>query len=1318
MKKILFIFFLAVVFLFPAHAQQWVNFSSSQPNAPEHHLLNSNAQSVSFSVTVPGIYTLDTVVNGTAFTRLGLPKGATINPVGHPEIHALKYQIAIPNCDDIEVAYRIDSRQTLAPCWVYPVPEMVLDANGNSTEQFAFEPDAYTQPRNIEPAVIISSSGALRAQRYVEIMVQPIEFCPFTRQLSVIDQIEITLTFTNPQGDLRQNVGIFNKVAAKSFINYECDGMSAMINDKAFLKEGATPGQVKWITLTNPAQADTIVADYLIICAGQFIPPSPRPQTPHPQVIRLAEHRAYYNGFDVAIVNVEHILSLPFEYEGYPNTEYIKEQKLRTFIRRVYEGANAQNTGDGKLWYVLLIGDNFENNTGMPVSSDHNAFCDHHGKYPSDYYFSCVTKTGSSYDEIGDLFIGRFSVENTTQLYNMVQKTIYHETEYNPKSWQKMAGTTVASFMNRIRYLNFFTDLMNNCGWDYSMVYCPTNNCSVQVPTMNYFNAGASFIQYVGGPDMLLPPSSWMDGLNIGYFLNELNNDNKSPLINATGSNSAHFDNMECLGEFLTRYHPSKGAVGYIGPARRVGLQVEPWPPGSDYMLYQELLPHLLFIDSTYVAGELLLTTKIMDEDNNSASKRNRRHAYTFFGDPALNSLAVGYEVTGELDCPIEISTPLWVRNGETMVIPDSCTVLFFDNGRLTVEEGGTLVIGNHAQVSCLYQYSSRDSVIHVKGGEFILGNNVSFNNLNTGAGTGIVLENNRNQLYDRNKVYNIKNATFNSSQLFHRGTKLNVTNCTFNHNFGRISGLYTFISESKIDSCTFNSADFCSDNSFIRDISHPASWKFSTSVTNSTFQSNLHGNIAIGIRNNEEFYISNNTISNYKYGIEISKSGLSLSSFSQNRTENLIEKNVISNCFYGICLFTSGAHFRSNQILNNGQGVRLQHNSYSIFDNSYLPEQRIKNCNYNELYACATSFPTIFRNNIIWDDDKQGVPLFYWDAILFGSLRPKDISYNCWGDNFDPLEDLHPYQELDWNPVNQCAGKSGTPTQGDDEIETLYKIGLIYFAEEDYTNAELTFKEIIETYPESHFAIAALHELFALEHYTNQDFFSLNTYFASFTDEDSVIFNTADFLATRCYVKEREWQPAVDWYEDRIMNPPSYQDSIFAVIDLGYIHLLMEADTADTRSGNVRYRLEEIKPKTKQHYEENKATLLATLPQIKKPQPEKPEIDKPEQEKINPSLPHSFNPSLPQKGTLISSTPNPTTGATTISYELYTEGNVEIFVYNSVGQLVLQIPKGTQAEGAYQATVALTNMPKGVYHYALYINGERTDTKKLVLTY
>jgi len=332
---------------------------------PELHLLTSNAQTVIFEITISGIYRLDTVVNGIAFSRLNLSGGGAVNPAGSPEIPVLSYRVAIPECSGTAVTYSIESRQTLNSCWVYPVPEIVLNQNGTPIEQFAFNPAAYAQPRSSDPIAVITSNGALRAQRYVEVMVQPVEFCPVTRALSVIDKVIVTLSFNNPQGDLRQNVGIFNKVATNAFINYEDDGQSASNRNDTLTSSPQAPF-MRYINLTDTAQACKITADYLIICADTFY----KPKDPNSQLTRLARHRVKYNGFDVAIVNVEQTLGLNFYYEGNPNDpnpmnwdKYKKEQKIRTFIRRVYEGKNARHMEDSCLAYVLLVGDNYEYNT-------------------------------------------------------------------------------------------------------------------------------------------------------------------------------------------------------------------------------------------------------------------------------------------------------------------------------------------------------------------------------------------------------------------------------------------------------------------------------------------------------------------------------------------------------------------------------------------------------------------------------------------------------------------------------------------------------------------------------------------------------------------------------------------------------------------------------------------------------------------------------------------------------------------------------------------------------------------------------------------
>jgi hypothetical protein len=215
----------------------------------------------------------------------------------------------------------------------------------------------------------------------------------------------ISLSFVNPTTAVNVNTGIFNNVATNVFFNYEDSGIKASINDKAFEKAGFTQGSVDWMRITDTADVKDIIADYLIICANSFFPSTNEP--PHEEILRLAHHRANYNGFDVMILNVEDILDdeVGFYYESNVNKN---PGRMRTCIRMIYEGQNAQHTYDGHLGYVLLVGDVDAGNTGMP-SSVNATLCNN----SHDYYFSCITKNSDNiYDSVGDLFVERFSVNN------------------------------------------------------------------------------------------------------------------------------------------------------------------------------------------------------------------------------------------------------------------------------------------------------------------------------------------------------------------------------------------------------------------------------------------------------------------------------------------------------------------------------------------------------------------------------------------------------------------------------------------------------------------------------------------------------------------------------------------------------------------------------------------------------------------------------------------------------------------------------------------------------------------------------------------
>jgi hypothetical protein len=68
---------------------------------------------------------------------------------------------------------------------------------------------------------------------------------------------------------------------------------------------------------------------------------------------------------------------------------------------------------------------------------------------------------------------------------------------------------------------------------------------------------------------------------------------------------------------------------------------------------------------------------------------------------------------------------------------------------------------------------------------------------------------------------------------------------------------------------------------------------------------------------------------------------------------------------------------------------------------------------------------------------------------------------------------------------------------------------------------------------------------------------------------------------------------------------------------------------------------------------------------------------------------------------------PNPFRESTTISYLLETDGRVQLAIYDGNGKVVTTLVDANQGPGRYSEVWNANGMPSGVYHYALYVNGE-----------
>jgi hypothetical protein len=91
-------------------------------------------------------------------------------------------------------------------------------------------------------------------------------------------------------------------------------------------------------------------------------------------------------------------------------------------------------------------------------------------------------------------------------------------------------------------------------------------------------------------------------------------------------------------------------------------------------------------------------------------------------------------------------------------------------------------------------------------------------------------------------------------------------------------------------------------------------------------------------------------------------------------------------------------------------------------------------------------------------------------------------------------------------------------------------------------------------------------------------------------------------------------------------------------------------------------------------------------------------------------------NGSMPKNFSLDQNYPNPFNPSTIINYELQITNDVELSIYNSIGQKVATLVSERQSAGTYQVEWDASGFPSGVYYYRLSTDAGFVKTRKLVL--
>jgi hypothetical protein len=88
----------------------------------------------------------------------------------------------------------------------------------------------------------------------------------------------------------------------------------------------------------------------------------------------------------------------------------------------------------------------------------------------------------------------------------------------------------------------------------------------------------------------------------------------------------------------------------------------------------------------------------------------------------------------------------------------------------------------------------------------------------------------------------------------------------------------------------------------------------------------------------------------------------------------------------------------------------------------------------------------------------------------------------------------------------------------------------------------------------------------------------------------------------------------------------------------------------------------------------------------------------------------------LPVQYKLFQNFPNPFNASTVITYQLPKESEVELLLFNSLGQIVKRIENKKQLAGTYSVMINMDNFSSGVYFYSLRTTNNFQETRKLIL--
>gem|GEM_PF-1184545 len=432
--------------------------------------------------------------------------------------------------------------------------------------------------------------------------------------------------------------------------------------------------------------------------------------------------------------------------------------------------------------------------------------------------------------------------------------------------------------------------------------------------------------------------------------------------------------------------------------------------------------------------------------------------------------------------------------------------------------------------------------------------------------------------------------------------------------------------------------------------------------------------NTGVLIEQSRSYKITGNDIVlNHKAGLVV-----------RNSSGGIIEGNVISGngneaewqtdrITGGIFLHASSPTITNNIIQNNKlHGITEMNGSRPILN---YRERALNQINNNgDPYD-----PAVFDAEIRWFD--QSIPHLDYGHndimdedggyLIYGNYSPFNpvvrVRHNYWAEFEPTLENrFYPIEGYLFRPYD--TEPNGTPPNGFfADAPALFDQGLQCAEDEDWDNAISTYHSIITSYPESKEASGSVIRLYAITKITDGDFQELQDYYNLLLNAfpETILSKTAEQYAILCDVALQAFAVAIGKYETILQNPPSLEDSVYAVIDIGQVYL-----ASSVAGGNGLGR----------------KAAIGTMPEYE------PDDFADYEEKVNHALSAMMGKTvasqsevLPMDFALYSNYPNPFNPITNIKIDIPENSHIKVTVIDLSGRVVTELMNHNITAGKHQ---------------------------------